>query len=477
MKCENNQLKSLYFIYSRNFITKEVNLPFLISEFVDSKGKRKYTHKTFPSHYLRKRKNIDDLNYYIDSLKEKYPNLKIYFYSTRKVLATKDLRDVIYKNVIREILNILKVLLTQGVLFYFVRDSILLAVPLNFLHIFCSVPELLHSFKNLNLFLKNFYSKGLKTLYLLELFSSFCLLSMPISVCHHRLQIGVDATVNMDSSQMKDDSVFQDLSVEEKVDILYDTLENNPSITDDQYQFFEYFREYYEKNPYLDYERQRRRFERLKIHEKASLPKYVLGRTTVIDALCLSTFQLDHYANIQLKYEIFDAPYTSYHEGIHLTGRFPYSFLTEGMTVFITDEFYSEPYWVSTRYIYSDYFVRLLAEVVGSDALLQSYSEQSMGAINDALINIIPEREPRVQLYRAFDKIEFNFRLGTDEALLESYQEALLALSPYVEEKFGILPDSIKYEDESSFYQQYMNCILNPEEDIEFQKVKKYINK
>ena len=171
---------------------------------------------------------------------------------------------------------------------------------------------------------------------------------------------------------------------------------------------------------------------------------------------------------------------TEYHEKIHLTGEFPYNFLNEGMTVCLTDEFNENSEKSSTNdYYQASVFIRLLSELVGEDAVLESYSKRDIRIINERLREIIPDTELLKEVYHNMESLDGWFTelqlIAMSNTLCngkynelviknlnKKYEKLLRTMNPYFEEKWGINVNNISMEDNSSLPEQYMRIILEP---------------
>lgn len=81
------------------------------------------------------------------------------------------------------------------------------------------------------------------------------------------------------------------------------------------------------------------------------------------------------------------------------------------MTSWVTDEFCLYPESNTNSYYSSGLFLRLLAEVIGPDPFLHAYLDGNMGAINDALLEIIPDQKVLSNLYTQLDRTDRYFKL------------------------------------------------------------------
>ena len=473
MKKEDLMVAS-YFIYSTHRTTKEKRLDLIIDEMIDKKGKTKYESSIPSFNYFENPKKMNELRRRARVLKRKNPDFEVYYCTRKELKRDKQLKKVLDRKIFSLIEENLKY--SFGTIYMCFSNPItILTVPSHFLLFVVGLLYILPNYKILNSYIKKFYSKSQRKVYFLELLYSLFLFMLPVSSYQERLQMGVDATVKVEQEVETEDSIFDQAdSKEEKIDILYDTLKNNPNINELQYDYFQCFDNYYEANSFLNYEMVNQNYQSLRIEENASLSKNTVGKTKTRNGFKI--LNIPPTKLILLKQGIFDDNTTSYHEGIHLTGRFPYKFLDEGMVELITSEFCLEPTNSAEEYDKASYFVRILTEIVGPDAMLQAFSEESMGPINVELEKILDEREPRRKLYQAFDKIELYFIFGQEEKYLEAYQDAFQALTPYTWKKFGISLDTDFFIEPLHPCQEYVKAILEERKSLDPQKAKRYVN-
>jgi len=460
-----------YFIYSVHRVTKAKRLDLIIEEMVDKHGKTKY-HSYIPSfNYFEDPKKMRKLEKNAQTLKEKNPDFEVHYCTKREFKKDKRLKKVVN----RKIISLIKETLIIPIGLVWASNISMFTIPIQSLILILGASDILSSYKTINNYMKKVYPRNRKKAYCLELLYSLFLFQFPISAYQERLQTGVDATVETEYEMENEDSIFNQVdSKSEKIEILYDTLKNNENINESQYSYFQCFKDYYEANEFLNYERVNQNYEFLEIKENVSLPEPIDGRTLTRDPI--EVIGIPPTARIELKEGILDDPASSYHEGVHLTGGLPYKFLGEGMVEFLTNEFFTNYTYSSESYYEAGYFIRILIEIVGPDAMLQAFSEESMGPINVELEKIIEEREPRKKLYQSFEKMDLYFLLDRDEQRTAAYQDVFEALSPYAEEKLGISLNKDSFTEPLHPCQEYVTIILEDGKPLNPQKTKKYIN-
>ena len=260
-------------------------------------------------------------------------------------------------------------------------------------------------------------------------------------------QTWIEETIESYESFSTTDSFNPEKKTEEEVqnaiETLHKTLQENPNISEKEYDYILTLDTYLEENPYTNYDELNAFYENLNIETSQNIPGFTGGK---------------FYRN-QSYIEIEDTLQSDelYHELTHLTGFSPFHFLREGIATLITTEYAPmERKVVETEEYYQSFlFTRMLVTLVGRDIVLQSYVEENMSVINQRLLEIVPNRVTLQNLYRCliqvdqrFDKIsEYNCVENIDEEKMqklyqkqyEALQETCQALEPYetiVQEEF-----------------------------------------
>ncbi len=457
--------------------SQEIILGFLKK--ITERGKEKYDLFKFS---VETKEDMVPLEKYIESLQKQNPNIQIKFCSKKEFMQNQELKKVMHDHMLSHIaFSLFYFFALLGIYFFsfslgFDSTNIfLLLISLGYTY--SSVTQIIRN----NHYIKKIYPKLKISVYLFELLYTILLSTISFTPYKEKKDLTVNATASV-VSEIEEDSVFMGLeSTEEKVDVLFNTLRDNSNITEEESEFFKAFDSYYEQNLYLDYEKINNRYENLNIISNFQFNGGVRGQT--MTNFFFNQIQLGRHATNS----------TFYHEVVHLNGGLPFNFLNEGVAVWLTEEFC--PYEVSDsadHYYASGLFIRMLSEVLGADVCLHSYSDENMGAINDALLEIIPDREMLSNLYSKLDNTNFYFMLlqisyyfdfntveirsNLYDNYIESYRNLFQALSPYVEQKLGVSLEEGTLMSGDHLCQQYASIILGYEPRIDEKKLKRYFN-
>lgn len=178
-----------------------------------------------------------------------------------------------------------------------------------------------------------------------------------------------------------------------QINKIFNDLENNPYLKEEDIKILMEMKDYCIDNEYLNLN---------ELYHK-------LMTCRIFDYHTLNYEPSGHYDKNDNKIRIFDNLEKNesmsrrsviLHEGIHMSGRFFNRFLNEGMTSLLEHEYYEyEAYFGTDDYFRERQCVRTLCYLVGSDIMLQAYSEQNQELLDDKLIEIYGSYEKVNSIY------------------------------------------------------------------------------
>lgn len=171
---------------------------------------------------------------------------------------------------------------------------------------------------------------------------------------------------------------------------------------------------------------------------------------------------------------------TIIHECCHMLGRFPVFSLTEGMNAVILEEYFG----INNSYIIESYYIRMLCEIVGSDAVLYDYTCNKFSTIINRLKRIDSTVDASKFLMDTFGD-EINYEKAHIELLnyaIEGYEKGLISFESLntvreYDEFINCYPD-ILYEDlDKKYYfnKDYLETLpawYQKEEQEDIKKIK-----
>lgn len=461
-------------------VTNQNQIDFMFKKARTEKGKIKNYISSYKPNWLDNSQNKKELEKYLETKKHENPNVQIHFLTRKQLKKNKKLKNIVRGKIKGAISNTLVTLLISLLLFRIGSNSIKFSGDI-FFYIVSTLTPIVGAteFQKVKSLIKKIFPKSMKLAYTLEAILCSVVLSMTSLYSIKREEFFSGSRI--EESCEDENSIFNSLELpEQKIEILTNTLENNQNLTEEDKKRFENLHSYYLENPYLDYEYLNKVYANLKI-SREDLPGLIAGAvkeaTPVNFLMSLGGFETyDKEICLDNDYD----EETDYHEKIHLTGEFPYNFLNEGMTVCLTDEFCIENKHSSSNYYYqSSVFIRLLAELIGPDAVLESYSKRDIRIINKKLKEINASTELLKDVYQEMEKVNEYFSekqliSGIDQlasskyneivtdGLNQKYKKLLETMNPYFEEKWGISIYDIYTENSSSLQEEYMRIILEP---------------
>ncbi len=185
-------------------------------------------------------------------------------------------------------------------------------------------------------------------------------------------------------------------SNEENYLLLHAVLEN-PYLNQKEKEIFYKFIGYFNDNPYINREKVYENI--LNVNARFSL-RSALNK----DESVLAVY-LPQYRDI-IYFELFPSVDTIAHEDGHCINdsRNLPSSIVEGITQIISSEYFSEtPFLLTEAYPYEVSFVKLLCEMIGTDAVLQAYTEDRPELIYNALDQLMGEEKSSKKIIEEID--------------------------------------------------------------------------
>lgn len=228
--------------------------------------------------------------------------------------------------------------------------------------------------------------------------------------------------------------------------LLLNAVLENPYLTGKEKEIFYKFIEYFNDNPYINREQIYENI--LNVNARFALRKSMKKEENVL------AIYLPEYRDI-IYFELFPIVDTMSHEDGHCIhdSRNTLRSISEGMTQIISSEYFSEtPFLLTNNYPYEVSFVKLLCEMIGTDKVLQSYTEDKPEIIYDSLDALIGEKDKAKTVLEDLDWCLDCYGKGTAMTLEESNKagETLLSFLKYVNE--------CNYQDKDAF--QYHLSVL-----------------
>lgn len=488
--------KSKEIIEEIYIVTNQNQIELMFKKYKTKKGKFKNYIETYKPNWLNNRKNRKEFEEYLKSKKQENPNVKIHFITKKQLNKNKDLKNIVRGKIKNAVSGTLVTLLWALLLFNAGYNSINFFGDTCFYIVSTLTPIMgalqFHGVKQL---IKKVFPKSMKLAYTLE--ALLCSLVLSMTSLYSMERDSFFSENRIEENCEEENSIFNSIETpEEKIELLTNTLENNPNLKEEDVKKFENLHSYYLENPYLDYEYLNKVYGNLKISREninGIVAGYVKNSNMIENIKELNGMET---YNKEIVLDTSADDKTDYHEKIHLTGEFPYSFLNEGMTVCLTDEFYETDIHKSTDdYYQASVFIRLLSELVGSDTVLESYSKKDIRILNEGLREIIPDTKLLKNVYYDMESVNTYFKelqeIAEYEILCNSkyselitkklnqkYEELLITMNPYFEEKWGIDVKNIYTESSSSLPEEYMRIILDPKypDNKDPEEFKKYFN-
>lgn len=182
--------------------------------------------------------------------------------------------------------------------------------------------------------------------------------------------------------------------------LLLNAVVKNPYLTQKEKEVFYRFIEYFNDNPYIDRE---------KIYENILNvnARFALRQSLHVDESVLAMY-LPNYRDI-VYFTLFPTLDTMAHEDAHAleaegnTEVLP-RWLSEGMSQLIASEYFSEtPFLLTGIYPYEVSMVKLMMEIIGTDKVLQAYTEKKPEIIYEALDESIGKKDTAKQVLETID--------------------------------------------------------------------------
>jgi len=306
-----------------------------------------------------------------------------------------------------------------------------------------------------NLKIRQLSKKKSKLLKNLKLQFSIFLLGLSLSNYCHSLSVNVDCFDSPYQYQLNQDI---DASLDQRrvvlsnldnpfhgdctfttedaaVDILMGAFDYNPLIEEEDRQIAMNLRQYIEENPYFNYEKCYEDFCSFGIID------------TNVDLNSIAAQSFEEYIVIYNKKNVSQDSYktTLLHELMHRTGHLDNKSLNEGMTTLLVSE-YMMDFNIDNNYFDQVLLTKIFCELVTPEKMLEAYSKEDIGIIEDELLKINPDVSDCQNLFKILN--EYGFKVESPK-FRELFQEAI---SPY-------LYHANLEEDSLSRIQIYLNSI------------------
>lgn len=232
--------------------------------------------------------------------------------------------------------------------------------------------------------------------------------------------------------------------------LLLNAIVENPYLNKKEKEIFYKFIEYFNDNPYIDRE---------KIYENILNvnARFALRQSLKKDESVLAIY-LPKYRDI-VYFTLFPELDTIAHEDCHTLETVEENeeplprWLSEGMAQIIASEYFSEtPFLLTTTYPYEVSLVKLIMELIGTDKVLQAYTENKPEIIYEALDESIGRKDTAKEVLEGMDWWFEN----CNQSLTESENEKMASTI----DKFLDYIDANEYEEKKS-YQYHLGVIIS----------------
>ena len=243
-----------------------------------------------------------------------------------------------------------------------------------------------------------------------------------------------------------DDSSIRELKVEK----IFNDLSNNPYLSDEDKEILYDLKKYYNNNPYLDLDELYKKMLTFKIEDYYAIGVNPEARYLKDTNTSEVYYHLDKDTSI-------DRSTIVLHEAIHMTGGFEYRFLNEGMTSLLEHEYFEkESLFGVDGYFFYRQCVRVLCYLVGSDTMLESYSESSQELLDSKMVEIYGSMDKVLNIYNAMDL--YSNREKIDNELYPTDEE-------FDKQLYKLLCDGNLTEEQKLMIPNYI-CLMNTSEAV-----------
>jgi len=321
-----------------------------------------------------------------------------------------------------------------------------------------------------NLKIRQLSKKKSKLLKNLKLQFSIFLLGLSLSNYCHSLSVNVDCFDSPYQYQLNQDI---DASLDQRrvvlsnldnpfhgdctfttedaaVDILMGAFDYNPLIEEEDRQIAMNLRQYIEENPYFNYEKCYEDFCSFGIID------------TNVDLNSIAAQSFEEYIVIYNKKNVSQDSYktTLLHELMHRTGHLDNKSLNEGMTTLLVSE-YMMDFNIDNNYFDQVLLTKIFCELVTPEKMLEAYSKEDIGIIEDELLKINPDVSDCQNLFKILNEYGFKMHDYGKNGKMEEFFEVE---SPKFRELFQEAISPYLYhanleEDSLSRIQIYLNSI------------------
>ncbi len=227
----------------------------------------------------------------------------------------------------------------------------------------------------------------------------------------------------LDSSENPFEDGNMITSADLAVNLLMEAFNLNPYLEEGDRQIAQSLRQYIKENPYFNYEKCYDDFSSFELIT-TNVTKGNIGGINNSERITI-------YGLNQLEYKEYVDKLE--HELIHYTGNLDNGFLNEGMTTLICSE-YMDDFELAANYYDQVLGTKILCELITPEKMLEAYSKEDMGIIEEELAKINPEKYR--ELLNVMDEYHSKMRSAAYKGEIESF---LAKESPQFKEDFSNL--------------------------------------
>ncbi len=210
--------------------------------------------------------------------------------------------------------------------------------------------------------------------------------------------------------------------------LLNAVLENNNLNDENKYKFLEYGDMFYD-NPYLNREKVYRNLRDVKVQYGAIEDEEFSSIKGLYD-YDTNTISIFSVADGVMGHEIIHCIYNVDRDGLD-------RYFSEGMTELLYNEYFEEnPFLEINTYTYEISAVKMLADICGSDVILQAFSESSMKPIIDSLASYSSKKEATENI-RLLDELMLEYETTGSVTHYVEYEDMLDYFTDISEKKYN----------------------------------------
>lgn len=199
--------------------------------------------------------------------------------------------------------------------------------------------------------------------------------------------------MDTDVDDLIDNEGLNELEYRDKaIKLVFDNLEDNPYLSDADYNILMKLEDYCEDNPYIDYN--------LLYHNLLTIrhrclkninPNNNIAGEYFINPNVIITYNTDLLASnmyISDNNHVMTYEEVMLHEAVHSSGGLSTTYLDEGMTSLIVSEYFSNGN-INNGYGINVQITKLFCDLVGSDTMLKAFSLKDETIIKEKLIEVL----------------------------------------------------------------------------------------